>query len=438
MSNFEQEHNEICKYDYVRFALCDLNGMSRGQVIAGRYAAEYMDAGLDMCQDTLLLGPRTEVVPVFHEKNYNVGNMLIFPDPDTLRSIPWAPDGVKVAEVLCESRWKKDNSPQDACPRYVARQQLQRLGDLGFDLYSGHEIEFKLLDNNTMEPVFAGRDVYSNRVFNKHSKLLFHFDRHFQESKIDVDRYYVEMGPGLFEAVTKPKYGIESPDMAFNLKEGLLEMADLEGFKITFMSQHSYDQMGIATHFNFSLWNRSGESIFYDECSPDKLSTVAKQWIAGILKHSKALCAFANPTVNCYRNQGKCAFPSPIYWGIEDRYACIRAKNDGPSRTYLENRLPGGKSNLYLVVASTIAAGLDGVIKKMECPPPDKTEDVESLPRSLAEALDELEKDEDLCNALGKELVTWFVKCKRDMEVAKYKLVETDEQRFAMETVAYF
>ncbi|XP_046328238.1 glutamine synthetase-like [Haliotis rufescens] len=437
MSKFEEVQKEICKYDYVRFALCDLNGMNRGQVIAGRYAAEYMDDGLDLCEDTLVFGPRTEITTIVHEKNYNIGNMLIFPDADTLRSIPWAPDGVKVAEVLCESRWKKDNSPQDACPRYVARQQLQRLGDLGFDLYSGHEIEFILLDNDTLKPVFAGDDMYSNRVFNNHSKLLFHFDRHFQESKIDVERYHVEMGPGLFEAVAKPKYGIESPDMAFSLREGLLEMADLEGFKITFMSHPYYNQMGLSTHLNFSLWNRSGENIFYDECSPDKLSTVAKRWIAGILKHSKALCAFANPTVNCYRNLGKFGYPSTICWGIEDRYACIRAKNDGPSRTYLENRLPGGKSNLYLVLASTIAAGLDGVIKKMECPPPGKTKDDESLPLSLAEALDELEKDEVLCNALGKELVTWFVKCKRDVEVAKFKLLKSDEERFAMERVEY-
>ncbi|XP_046575438.1 lengsin-like isoform X2 [Haliotis rubra] len=437
MSKFEEVKREISQYDYVRFALCDLNGMNRGQVVAGRYAAKYMDEGVDMYEDTLLLGPRSELVDLFHEKYYNLGNMLIFPDHYTLRSIPWAPEGVKVAEILCESRWKKDGSPQEACPRYVARQQFQRLSDLGFDLYSGHEIEFKLFDQETLEPVFTGEDAFSHRLFNKHSKVLFHFDKQFQQSKIDVERYHLEIGPGLFEAVTEPKYGIESADMAFSLQEGLLEMADAEGLRVSFMSHSVYNEMGICKHFNFSLWNRSGENMFYDGSSPDKLSEVAKKWIAGILKHSKAICAFANPTVNCYRNLGKLAYPSIIYWGIEDRQSCIRVKNEGPSKTYFENRLPGGKSNLYLVVASTIAAGLDGVIKNMECPSPGKPENGESLPLSLSEALDELEKDEDLSNALGKELVTWFVKSKRDSEVAKYKSVKTDEEKFAMETAAY-
>ncbi|XP_046575457.1 lengsin-like [Haliotis rubra] len=367
----------------------------------------------------------------------NFGNVSIVPDPDTLRSIPWAPEGVKVAEMLCESRWK-DNSPQEACPRYAARKQLERLDDLGFNLYSGHEIEFQLLENKTLEPVFNYISFFSQRLFNKHSKVLFHFDKSFQESNIDVERYHVEFGPGFFEAVTKPKYGIESADEAFNLQQGLLEMADLEGLRVTFMSYLSpNDKAGLATHFNFSLWNKSGENMFYDADALDKLSVVAKQWIAGILKHSKALFAFTNPTVNCYRNYNDPFKPRTPDWGMEDRESCLRIKNEGPRKTYFENRLPRGKSNIYLVMASTIAAGLDGVEKKMECPISGKQEDAESLPCSLDEALCELEQDEDLCNALGKELVTWFVKSKRDTELALYEGIETKEEIFAMEKEDY-
>ncbi|XP_046581138.1 lengsin-like [Haliotis rubra] len=400
MSKLEHLKKEVSKYDYVRFSLCDLNSISRGQVIPNRFAAKYIKDGLDIFEGILAQGPKTDYVLITHEKNYNFGNMRMLPDPDTLRPIPWAPMGIKVAEILCESRWKKDNSPQLACPRYIARKQLQRLDDLGLDFYSGNEIEFKLLDE-TLNPVYYAREGFNQRVFNKHSKLLFHFDKNFQESNIDVESYHAENTDGIFEAVTKPKFGIESPDMVFNLKEGLMEMADLKGFKVTFMSHYSSGEDGITTHFNFSLWNKSGENVFYDDDALDNLSTIAKQWIAGILKHSKAICAFTNPTVNCYRNFFKLFSPLHIYWGIEDREACLRIKNKTPSTTYIENRLPSGKSNTYLVMASIIAAGLDGVNKKMECPAQGKSKDTETLPCSLAEALAELEQDLDLCHALG-------------------------------------
>ncbi|XP_046575481.1 glutamine synthetase-like [Haliotis rubra] len=225
--------------------------------------------------------------------------------------------------------------------------------------------------------------------------------------------------------------------MAFNLQEGLLEMADLCGFTVTFMSHLSDSEVGGTKHFNFSLWTKSGENVFYDADAADKLSVIAKQFIVGALKNSKALCAFTNPTANCYRNIGKFLFCSSVNWGREDRTACICAKNNGPLKTYIENRLPSSKSNVYLVAASTIAAGLDGVIKKMECPPPGKTEHSELLPFSLSEALDELQKDEELCDALGKELMTWFVQSKRDGEIAKYEGVEIDEERFSVEKKKY-
>ncbi|XP_067655728.1 lengsin-like [Haliotis asinina] len=435
MSKLEEVAQEIAKFDYVRFSICDLNGMSRGKVVASRHSKKYLENGLEMSQDILLHGPRTLSLDYM---KYDLGSALIVPDLDTLRAIPWAPEGVKVAELLCETRWKTDNTPHGACPRYAARKQLQRLADLGLTFYSSHEIEFQLLDGKTLKTVFDGHDSYSQKVFNKHAKIIFHFDKNYQESKVDVEKHHVELSPGVFEFVTKPNYGLKSMDMVFNLKEGLLEMADLKGLKATFMSHFtSKEQIALSTDLNFSLWNISGGNVFYDANAPDKLSTVAKQWIAGILKHSKALSAFASPTVNCYRNFDCQLKPTVPSWGIEDREACLRIKNEGPLKTYIENRLPTGKCNVYLVAASTIAAGLDGVIKKMECPPPGTSEHDESLPRSLAEALDELEQDEELCDALGKELVAWFVKYKRDTEIAKYEDVKADEERFLFEKEDY-
>ncbi|XP_046572792.1 glutamine synthetase-like [Haliotis rubra] len=440
MSKLEGVKKEITQYDYVRLSLCDLNGTYRGQLVAGRHAASYLDNGLGMFEGFLLAGPRTEQVLMDDPRNNNAGNMLCFPDVETLRPVPWVADGVKVAEMLCEPRWKKGGVPQEACPRYVARKQLNRLDELGCKLYSGYEIEFRMVNKETLEPVFDGEEAYCQRTLNKYANILLHFDKNFRRSNIDVERYHPEFGPGMFEAVTRPKYGIECPDMALNLKQGLMEMSDSKNVTVTFMSKPDNEKTptGIGAHFNFSLWNKSGDSLFYDAVAPDNLSLIAKQWIAGIMKHSRALCAFTSPTVNCYRRLHQPYFPSTVTWGIEDRGACFRIKNDGPSSTYIENRLPSGKSNPYLIVASTIAAGLDGVMNELECPPPGQRENAETLPNSLSEALVELEQDEALVDALGSELVTWFVKCKRVGEIAKYKDLTTDEERFALEKEVYF
>ncbi|XP_046328205.2 lengsin-like [Haliotis rufescens] len=361
--------------------------------------------------------------------------MRIIPDLNTLRPVPWVENGVKVAEMLCESRWKTDNAPQEACPRYVARQQLQRLGELGLKLYSGFEIEFTLLEKKSLKSVNEFNDVYRQSNFAKHSNYFFGFDRNFFESKIDIERFHCELGPGQFEVVMKPKYGIECPDMTLNLKEGLIETANQKDLVVSFMTD---SQTTNTSHFNFSLWSETGENMFYDASSPDNLSVTAKQWIAGILKHGKALTAFANPTINCFRRIGVEMCPSVISWGIEDRDGCLRIKNEGPFKTYMEYRPPSGKINPYLVMASIIAAGLDGVINKMECPPPGITGSSETLPNSLSEALEELEEDVGLVNALGQELVTWFVKCKRVGEIAKFEGLQNDGEAFAMERQLYF
>ncbi|XP_046575985.1 lengsin-like [Haliotis rubra] len=436
MSKLEEVKREIVKYDYVRFSLCDLNGTSRGQVVVGRHAAKYLEEGVDVLQGILCGIPRKAYPLIDHDNNYNFGNDAIYPDLDTLRPIPWAHDEVKVAEILCESRWKKDNSPQEACPRYVARKQLQRLQEQGYALFSGYEIEFKILDKETLTPVFECWNLHSHRLLTKHSKEIFNFDKQFQLANIDVERYHVEAGPGNFEAIPKPKFGIESADICMTVKEGLMEMAaNLKQHVLTFMAFPLSDEnpFGTYSHLNFSLWNMSGECVFFEASAPDKLSVIAKYWIAGILKHSKALCAFSNPTVNCYRGINKRFCPSAIFWGIDDREASLRVKTEGPSKTYIENRLSSGKCNPYLVLASTIAAGLDGVTNRLECPPAGSSENAETFPKTLEEALEQLMQDDVLVSALGLELVTWFVKCKRDGEIDLFTDAETDEERFALE-----
>lgn len=152
---------------------------------------------------------------------------------------------------------------------------------------------------------------------------------------------------------------------------------------------------------------------------------MARHWIAGLLKHLKALTAICCPTVNCYRRLHIIPTPNRVDWGYDDRLATVRVKADGgPSGTYIENRLPASAANPYLVLAATVAAGVDGLVNRLECPPARRVDNAKGdggnesvLPNTLPEALAALEEDSVVVEALGKEFVTWFVRVKRELEV---------------------
>jgi glutamine synthetase len=417
------------------------------------------------------MGPRTEVVFVPAEaEELNLGNMAVKPMPGTLHSLPWAADGkLRVGEVLCETFWIppfRNGAHQEACPRYVARRQLDRLAKMGYKLYSGFEAEF-IVCNNAGQPVFRGHDMFVNSAFSQFEYFVYSMDQKMAAAGVDVATLHTEYGDGQFEMALAPRYGIEAVDQLIILKQAVKEMSQQHnGWQATFMSKPFLDSAGNGLHFSHSLWSASSSSssgadredsprnLFYDPQAENNLSTVARRWLAGLLRHGPALMALCSPTVNCYRRGGTQLTPQYIDWGIGYRSASVCAKIGHPSATYFENRLPGGAANPYLVMAATIAAGIDGIVNELECPPQmsinqrasaEKTkstandETAKLLPKSLSEALDALESDEIMCEALGKEFVHWFINSKRAHEVAKVaKAAESGQTELEIERELYF
>ena len=154
----------------------------------------------------------------------------------------------------------------------------------------------------------------------------------------------------------------------------------------------------------------------FDPSAPDKLTAVAKHWIAGLLKHARAISAFAAPTVNCYRRFFLPWCPNMITWGLNDRQTLYRVRAADPDHTLVEGRIGCSASNPYLLMAAHIAAGIDGIKNKLECPPPSpKTADI--VPKTLTEALEALEADKVMTEALGPQLIEWFCQCKREIDI---------------------
>ena len=166
--------------------------------------------------------------------------------------------------------------------------------------------------------------------------------------------------------------------------------------------------VGNGFHFNHSLWDENKKNVFYDPSKPDNLSDVARYWVGGIMKHLGALCALQCPTINCHRRLHQPWAPDKQDWGINNRLASVRVKNIDQSQTYVENRLPTGVANPYVVLASTCAAGIDGILNKIE-PPPENDATAPPLPSSLPASLKCFKEDKILCEALGDEFVGWFL-----------------------------
>ena len=366
--------------------------------------------------------------------------MAIVPDLDSLHSLPWAGDGkYRIAEFYCETAWLPSLQFQDACPRYIAKRQWQRLHDLAYETFSGFEMEFKMMNRQTKMPIFEGRDYCKNNTFRKVEPFLLELDTKLLESGVEIGEFHLEYAPGMIECVMKPQTGITSPDSVFGFTQGLLEMAEQHGMLPTFIGKSDMKETGIGTHMTLSLWNRDvNVNVFYDPTKSDCLSDIARYFIGGLVKHAGALSAVCAPTVNCYRRFFQPWAPGKCFWDIDNRHSAFRVKNVDMKNTVIENRIPSGKCNPYLVYAATLAAGIDGVVNKIKCPPPNDPS-APDLPLSLAAALDALMHDDVMVSALSQQFVDWFVQLKTETEIRPLQEMapKEDDKRLQLETEMY-
>lgn len=308
------------------------------------------------------------------------------------------------------------------CYRYVARKQIQKLADMGLRIYSSSEMEFMVTEKDTMKPLFSGNDYIKVFSFSKHEKMFFEFDRMLQDSGINIETFQCEYSPGQLEFTLKPSIGIAGPDATFQFKQAMKELCYQKGYHATFMTR-PFGTSGCSngTHFNFSLWNEDNKNAFYDSSKPDNLSDLALHFIGGYLKHVNAVTALCSPTLNCYRRLHTPWSPDLVDWGIDHRFTTHHVKNYSEKETYMENRIASGSSNPYLVMAATIAAGIDGIVNKIQPPVKGKRADAEALPYTLEESLSALKEDTYMVEALGEEFVDWFAMCKEQIDFAKFK-----------------
>jgi glutamine synthetase len=416
---------------YVRFELPDMHGTSRSKTIPIEHAAGYAETGLNMYGGAVVLDSRSDIVSgTLYNEEIAYADQRLRPDPSTALVVPWAE---ATGRLICDTFWD-DGRPLGAAPRQVFRRVLDRCHELGYEPLIGIEPEFYVLDRETREPLFSGYHIF-NTVRNSWVPLIQRIVDEMRAAHLDIITANCEYAGSQWEINYGPARGMAGPDETFTFKNGVKELAHLEGYVVTFMSKPFGDSAGCGAHNHMTLLDLDGgENAMSSDETEHGLSAVGRSFIAGQLRHARSTYALVAPTVNCLKRRRTHTFsPTNVSWGLEDRSALVRIKGSSAASRHVENRAPTGLSNPYLACAALLGAGLLGVAEELELEPPaeapaEEDESKEQLPETAEESLRSLEEDEELGDLLGSEFVEAYTVMRRH-ELQRFADHVTDWER---------
>lgn len=358
-------------------------------------------------------------------------DMLAFPDASTFQILPWRPSHNGVARVFCDV-CTPDRKPFAGDPRDALRRMFYKAEKAGYLLNVGAELEYYYFpDEHTPEPLDnvgyfdlsvsdAARDLRRNTVLT------------LEKMSVPVEYTFHAAGRSQHGMSLRHAEALSMSDAITTAKLIIKQQAYESGCHASFMPKPLAGEDGSAMFLCQSLFDHDGNNVFWGEDDEKyHLSDVAKHYMAGILAHAREISAITNPTVNSYKRitTGGDSVPQYATWGLRNRASMVRIPVYKPGKqlsTRIELRSPDPMANPYLVNAVTLAAGLDGIERRLELPPEATAETLKltdrqmveagytPLPRSLKEALDVFEDSQFMKDALGEHIHSFFLKKKRD------------------------
>ena len=366
-------------------------------------------------------------------------------DSDTYAILPWSPEEMRRARVFCDI-YTSDGLHFQGDPRGILKRLLENIKSRGWTYNVGPEPEFFLFKRNgteTTHPVPHDVGGYFDFSANDdavrvRTELMAALD----SMGLEVEVGHHEVALGQHEIDFRFADALRAADNVLTLKYTVKAIAAQHGLVASFMPKPIYGMNGSGMHCHQSLFNENGDNLFFDSADIFNLSELAYQFIEGQLSHARAMTAVIAPTINSYKRLVP-GYEAPVYvgWAQTNRSALIRIPRYTPGKdkaVRAELRCPDPSANPYLAMAAMLAAGLDGIDRKMVCRPGlndlniyDLKADersalgIDELPGSLAEAMRELEKDSAIIGVLGKEMYESFQRAKW-AEVNDYRLKVTD------------
>lgn len=363
-------------------------------------------------------------------------DMYLQPDLNTFVIFPWRPQQGKVARLICDV-YTPDGKPFEGDPRFVLKRTVAEAAAMGYTFNVGPELEFFLFNFDEtgkpttispdeggyfdLEPIGHGEDVRREIVFA------------LEDMGFEIEASHHEVAQAQHEIDFRFDEALCTADNIMTFKLTVRSIAKRYGMHASFMPKPIFGINGSGMHTNMSL-SKDGQNAFDDPTSPDGLSSIAKNFIAGILEHIKGMCAVTNPLVNSYKRLVP-GYEAPCYiaWSGKNRSPLIRIPAARGRSTRVELRSPDPSCNPYLELALCLAAGLDGIKRGLDLVEPtdvniyhlNETEracrGIDSLPGSLEEALDAMEQDPLVLNTLGDHVVSKYIPAKRE-EWDKYRI----------------
>ena len=428
----------------VRFLYCDNGGIIRGKAT---HASRLASRAFEGIGQTLAMQAFTAVETLAPVDGLGpVGEFRLVPDPGTFAVLPYAPHtGSMMSDML-----RPDGAPWEACPRGFLKRMISRLVEQGMRAEAGLEHEFYLARKENGCYVPADQSLcYSSIGLDEQAEVVDQLMGALEAQNLAVDLFHTELGPAQQELVMHHSDLLRTADNACMVRETVRAVARDFDLYATFAPKPFLDQAGSGQHMHLSLWSdgtdgQVSQNLFYAADERGGLSKLGQYFIGGVLHHIHALVAITCGSPNSYRRL------LPHFWssayaayGFDNREGAIRVPSLYRGREAdsinLELKSADHSGNPYLALGAFVAAGLDGISR---CIDPGNPQDIDPgnysdvereqrgivrLPTSLDEALDALERDQVLLDALGPLLSTAYIAVKR-AEAAFFKEKTPEEE----------
>ncbi|MBD2837815.1 glutamine synthetase [Pseudomonas sp. JM0905a] len=420
----------------------DYSGITRARTFPEHRLASNLKKGLCWTPANLALNPFGSIV----ENEWgSLGDLIMMPDADSEVRVSGEGSISPLHYFHCDFL-NMDGSPWDACPRQYLKRQIAVLSEMGIKAIASFEHEFMLTD---IEEPAACFSLAASRT---EEALCTAITAALIEANVDPEMCIPEYAARQYEVTCSPAEALKAADRAVNVREVVREICRRQNRTVSFSPVSSLNPGTNGVHVHVSLWSESDEPLTYDPSRPGQLSELASRFSAGILAHMTALTALTAPGVVSYQRL------RPNSWSAA--YACIGQQNreasiriapithlndsDAAKQANIEYRAADALASPHLVLGAILAAGIDGIKRKLEMPALVTTNPasipstdharygLRALPVNLESALQELDRDEVITASLGPALLN----CYRAIKQSEIKEMDNKEEKVVRDLYA--
>lgn len=405
----------------------------QGRLMGKRFQAEYFVEGAwketHSCNYLLATDIEMETVPGYKASSWEqgYGDYTMKPDLSTLRKLPWL-EGT--ALVICDVLDHHTHEEVPHSPRAILKKQVKRLEAMGMTAFMATELEFFLFDQpydsaresgyRNLKLASAYNEDYHIFQTTKEEEVMRAIRTGLQGAGIPVENSKGEASAGQEEINVRYADALTMADRHVIIKNACKEIAWSKGKAITFLAKWNYGAAGSSSHIHQSLWSSDGATpLFFNQDGEHGMSDAMKHYVAGLLAHAGEITYFLAPYINSYKRFMAGTFaPTKAVWSKDNRTAGYRLCGEGTKAIRVECRVGGSDLNPYLAMAALIAAGIDGIERKMELEPAFigdayHGKDVREIPKTLRDATELMSSSELLRTAFGDDVIDHYVRAAR-------------------------